>query len=249
MAGNQYIQGSFMETIFLKRLLSGSSLLLIFLAVFIPSATAQVQTRSILYLKNGSIIKCNLVRIIPDSLFIVQTSDNNQWGYIYNQVDSLAISREASNSTESQKNILPKSSRSSSGGFILGPWTPAGEHANSYGGGLFVGAQFGSGSNPGFLAQFGCVSFGSGSNNLTVYGTLGARIKTNQSSSYGLFITPSLGVMTFGEVQLTGGISLDLYILPKVFLGTRFLTSLGSLSSSSSPAFSFVAFVMGYGVN
>jgi hypothetical protein len=106
--------------------------------------------------------------------------------------------------------------------------------------------------NPGFLVQFGCISVGSSGsapNNLTVYGTMGTRFVHLLPSSLGLFVTPSVGVMAHGEVQLAAGISLELYIVPKIFLGAKYLSSLGSINSSYSPEFSFIAFVVGYGVN
>jgi hypothetical protein len=240
-----------MEIIMLKKLLSGSSLLLLFILFFIQASIAQVQTKSILYLKNGSAIKCNLVRIVPDSLFIIQTSDSNQWGYRYDQVDSLGISRETSSVPPSETNIVPKSSQSSAAGFFLGMGSPMGEDAGRYDDGLFVGAQFGSGKSPGFLFQFGFLSIaasGSLTSRVTFYSTLGFRIKTDLLP-LGLFISPSFGLIHRDEAFVAMGLALDIYVVPKVFLGTKFLTSTGNTNSSSSRGFSFIAFVIGYGVN
>jgi hypothetical protein len=163
------------------------------------------------------------------------------------------LSSEIYSVVPSEIKIVPKSSRHSTAGFFLGTGIPTGEYGSAYTGGLFVGGQFGSGLNPGFLAQFGCVSFGmpgSATNNLTLYGTIGARFATHLSpSSAGIFITPSFGVLIHGELQFAIGISIDIYVIPKVILGTKFLTSLGSVSSSYSPAISFISFAVGYGVN
>jgi hypothetical protein len=230
----------------MKRIFRISSTSFLFLSVFF--ALIKAQTQSILILKDGLAIKCDLVRIIPDSVIVVQIADSVQVEYPYNQVSSLISSLNSSSLIPLPlKNDKPKISRTN--GIYIGKLLSPGEQNGIFNGGWFLGAQIGTGLNPGFLAQvvFGSYNkYSSLNSNILLSVLIGPRYCLYQSKpGTGIFISTMMGFQTAGKFQLALGISVDVYIIPKLFLGTRLSTS-ADLSDQTK---SYVAFIFGYGIN
>jgi hypothetical protein len=239
----------------LKRTILVFKILVFSFVLFFPAVVkAQAPTRSILYLKNGSVIKCDLISVNADSVLIIKTSDDNQMTYRCDQVDSL-INLAGDLSSIPVQPTEKKQKRNRLSGIYLGGCMPLGENSSRVEGGMFAGAQLGIGLNPGFLVQFGCGSFttsGSLSGNSLFFSlALGMRFGLNDSSSTtNLYISPLIGLITGDKLQVAIGVSVDWHIASKIFVGTRLMAAAASLDPapySSNQLKSYIAFVVGYG--
>ena len=68
--------------------------LILVVAIIILSVTALIaQTKDIVYLKNGSVIKGTILEMVPDKTIKVQTADGNI--FVYNMSEVEKISKEA----------------------------------------------------------------------------------------------------------------------------------------------------------
>ena len=68
--------------------------LILVIAIIILSVTALIaQTKDIVYLKNGSVIKGTILEMVPDKTIKVQTADGNI--FVYNMSEVEKISKEA----------------------------------------------------------------------------------------------------------------------------------------------------------
>jgi hypothetical protein len=100
-------------------------LLLLTLGTSPQCLVAQEQTSSTLYLKNGSVIRCTLVNVIRDTSITVQTSNNTQLKFSYDQLDSLVSAPIDSSSPVSEFYSKPHSqSKSSTSGLFVGGMIP-----------------------------------------------------------------------------------------------------------------------------
>lgn len=68
--------------------------LILLVTLIILSVTALIaQTKDVVYLKNGSIIKCAILEMVPDKTIKIQTADGNI--FVYNMSEVEKISKEA----------------------------------------------------------------------------------------------------------------------------------------------------------
>jgi hypothetical protein len=86
-----------------------TTLRLIYLAaVLILSVTALIaQTKDVVHLKNGSVIKGSILEMIPDKTIKIQTTDGNIFVYNMSEVEKISKEAVASPSNESKPMISP----------------------------------------------------------------------------------------------------------------------------------------------
>jgi hypothetical protein len=84
-----------------------------------------------------------------------------------------------------------------------------------------------------------------------IYGFIGPRFgRPYDSSSTGLFFTPLLGGLGFGELRFALGFSLDVYPARKLFLKMQYLISFNDPTVHYvGPEGSLFQVAVGYGVN
>ncbi len=224
----------------------------LFLGSFSQWLIGQEQTSSMLYLKNGSVIRCNLVSILRDTSITIQTSDTTLLKFSCDQVDSLVYAPVVSPSLNPRVQSRPRAqSKPSTSGLFVGGMIPMDE---KFHGGITVGGQFGSGLNPGILFQFGYSNIGRSSideKNIMFSAVVGPRFgKPYEVSSIGIYFTPLVGGLAFGEVLWAFGFSLDVYPARKLFLKMQLLSSIHDPTKNySGPQGAIFQFALGYGVN
>jgi hypothetical protein len=218
------------------------------LVVFFLLTEAQMQTQSVLYLKNRSVIRCNIVSILRDTSITIQTTDTTLLTFSYNQMDSLIYAPVISSSLTLATHLKPRvqSKPSTSGLFFGGMFSSDGNSRGSF----TVGGQTGSGLNPGILLQLG-MSSGISEGNVLVYGVIGPRFgKLNDSSSFRIFFTPLIGALVHEGFMWTLGFSIDVYPLRKLFCKVQLLQSIdGPSTASSGSNGALFQFALGYGIN
>lgn len=74
----------------MKKLFIAISGILAFLSITFHGE-GQTVTRSVLYLKNGSIIRGTIIEMIPDSLIKIQTGDKNVFVYKYREIEKISM--------------------------------------------------------------------------------------------------------------------------------------------------------------
>ncbi len=105
--------GAFMKVISL-------SILFAFLFILFTNLSRAEQTTQILYLKNGSVIKCNVIEFDPAKQIKIKTSDGSVYVYEANQIDKLSsdINAEQQTNNNSSNN---RTSYTEFGAYILTP--------------------------------------------------------------------------------------------------------------------------------
>jgi hypothetical protein len=225
---------------------------LLYLGTLSQWLIGQEQTSSMLYLKNGSVIRCNIVSVLRDTSITIQTSDTSQLTFSYDQMDSLIYAPVVSPSLNPGVHSRPRAqSKPGISGLFVGGMIPMDE---KFHGGITVGGQFGSGLNPGIFFQFGYSSIGRSGideRNIMLSAVVGPRIgKPYEVSSIGIFFTPLVGGLAFGEVLWAFGFSLDVYPARKLFLKVQLLSSIHDPTKNySGPQGAIFQFALGYGVN
>ncbi len=97
-------------------------ILFAFLFILFTNLSRAEQTNQILYLKNGSVIKCNVVEFDPSKQIKIKTSDGSVYVYEASQIDKLISEHNPQQLPDINTSTI-KNSYSEFGAYIL---TPAG---------------------------------------------------------------------------------------------------------------------------
>jgi hypothetical protein len=227
-------------------------ILLFSFALLAQLSNAQLQTQSILYLKNGSFIRCNIVSILRDRSITIQKSDTNRQTFSFDQIDSLVYSPTVLTSlTPKEHSKPPAKAKRSTSGLFFGGVIPIDKKFN---GGITLGMQFGSGLNPGFLFQLGYDGIGRSGikeGNIMLSAVIGLRFgRPYDTSAIGIFITPLVGGLAFWEVLGAFGCSLDVYPARNLFIKVQLLKQINDPTKHYlGPQGAVFQLALGCGVN
>ncbi|GEM_PF-142189 len=242
---------------------------LLIVLLIILSATiicAQITTKDVVYLKNGSIIKGSIIELIPEKTIKIQTSDGSIFVYATSEIER--ISKETVQSSETIS-IFGGGGQSLPSRFSIfgGTAIPVGDFASETsadGGwaktGFTAGAQFVTGGQIGFLVHasytmnptkitenpfpyHATIESGSWSSILLL---AGPKIGTTNPAGTNFFFAPVLGVNIGGTPKLTGKISDTysqyIYSYPySYYVGPFPITGEGTVPSESKAVFAYGA--------